>query len=77
VDEQQLYPREEEPWWRRYPNPNRRWGVNYNLTYDGTSAEWTWYYRTKLSAHIFAWWHVYISSWGGSAVLFDNRKNRG
>jgi hypothetical protein len=75
--DEQLFPLEGERWWQRKPNPKRRWGVTYNLTYDGGSGEWVWYYRTKLSARIFAWWHVYIGSWGGTAVRFDNRKNCG
>ena len=53
------------------PTPNRRWRVDYDLAYDGGGTEWSGYYHTRPLALIAAWYHSYIGSWGGTAILFD------
>jgi hypothetical protein len=63
---QQLYPRP-----RREKIPNRRWRVDYDLAYDGGGTCWSGYYHWKILALIASFWNVYISSWGGTAILFD------
>lgn len=52
---------------------DRRWRVEFRyLAYDGGgSSSWTDFYRTKLGAYFFMYWHVYIASWGGEATLYD------
>jgi hypothetical protein len=59
---------------------NRRWYVVFtDLAYDGGgSHSWEQLYRTKIGAYFSMYRHVYISSWGGKAELFDleNRENR-
>jgi hypothetical protein len=64
-----------------YPRPkrdksHRRWRVEYDLAYDGGgSGYWQAYYSNKLFALVATWWNVHISSWGGSAILYDQEKN--
>lgn len=69
---EQLYPNEPR---RRMPiHEDRPWFVAYDLIYDNGFGRWTQYYRTQIGARISAWWKFNISSWGGSAILYDNRK---
>jgi len=68
---EQLYPKPESP---KSDHSDRPWGIKFDLIYDGGSDKWTQYYRTKIGARISAWWKYHISSWGGSANLFDNRR---
>lgn len=70
--EEQLYPAVPLP---RPVHPERPWGVHYLLAYDDGPDAWTQYYRTKIGARISAFLHYHIRSWGGRAVLFDNRKH--
>lgn len=65
----QLYPRSRSKY--RRDKSGRRWRVDYDLTYDGGGGSWSGYYRTKTGAKVSAWLNVYIKSWGGSAVLFQ------
>lgn len=57
-----------------WPKPKKvkpkPWVVWYVLNYDGGSTEWRGYYRTEIQARIASWWNCYISSWGGTAVLY-------
>ena len=64
-----------------YPRPcklkdksNRRWHVDYEITYDGGGSNWSGFYRTYIGARIAAWWNVHVASWGGNAILYDNKK---
>jgi len=69
---EKLWPKE-----KKGPSPeylSRPWRVEYDLAYDGGGSSWTAYYRTRWGAKFSAWWNVHVSSWGGSAVLFDNKK---
>jgi len=43
--------------------------VYYDLAYDMGEGKWQKDYRTKWGAHVSRLWHVYVASWGGSAVL--------
>lgn len=52
----------------------RPWGIRFDLAYDSGGEEWTQYYRTKIGARISAWFQNYVASWGGTAIMFDNRK---
>lgn len=53
---------------------NRRWYVFYDLAYDGWgSGKWVGYYRTKTGARVALLWNKYVSSWGGTAVLKENK----
>lgn len=65
---EQLYPRR-----NKVPRDlsYRRWRVDYDLTYDGGSVEWTGYYSKLVQAKLAAFWNVRVSSWGGSAFLTD------
>ena len=54
----------------------RRWRVEYDLAYDGGGSAWTAYYRTRLGAVLARWWHYYLASWGGTAVVTDMRAQR-
>lgn len=55
----------------------RRWGVYYSLAYDGGGLEeFVGYYRTKLGARIARFWNKNITSWGGLAVVFYNKKEK-
>ncbi len=53
---------------------NRRWFVIFDLAYDCGGHSWHQYYRTKIGALISIFWNKNIASWGGGAVLFDNRE---
>lgn len=53
----------------------RPWGVRFDLAYDGGGDAWTQFYRTKLGARISILWNKHIASWGGTAVLFENKEN--
>lgn len=48
--------------------------VEYSLTYDNGTSEWTGYYRTLWGAKISAWSHVHIRSWGGTAEAYPYPK---
>jgi hypothetical protein len=50
-----------------------RWRVEFiELTYDGGGwSSWTQWYRTKFGAYFSMYRNVYISSWGGTAELYD------
>lgn len=52
---------------------SRRWYVVFTgLAYDGGgSSSWEQLYRTKIGAYFSMYRHVYITSWGGKAELFD------
>jgi hypothetical protein len=64
-----LYPRTR----RRRDLTGRRWYVFYDLAYDGGGSKWVGYYKTKRGAKLAAWWNVNMSSWGGTAVLKENK----
>ena len=49
----------------------RRFRVHYDLAYDGGGSEWDGYYRTRAGAVLAIWWNRHVSSWGGSAELYD------
>lgn len=49
----------------------RRWRVEYRLVYDDGQADFDLYYKTRFGAKVCAWYHKYIRSWGGTAILFD------
>ena len=53
---------------------NRPWRVYYNLAYDDGCGHWHKDYRTAWGATIARLWHLYVASWGGSAVLTDAPK---
>jgi hypothetical protein len=66
-----------------YPRPNgkkkqsdRRWRVDYDLAYDGGVTHWSGYYPNKAFAIIATWWNVSVSSWGGTAFLYDQEKDK-
>lgn len=63
---QSLYPKYKPPKQRKV----KPWRVQYELFYGYTMSEFTRYYRWKTTAKLFAFWHYYIRSYGGSAVLF-------
>jgi hypothetical protein len=67
---ERLYPKKR---YEKAPHVERPWGVRYDLVYDNGLFSWNDYYRTRWGAKIAAWWKYHFASWGGSAVLFDNR----
>lgn len=68
-----LYPKEK----RRKEKVNYKHWVDYSLAYDGGGSKFTKYYRSRFNARVFAWWHVHIASWGGTAVLFTKGETNG
>lgn len=62
-----LYPKPK----KERPETPRRWRVDYGLIYDNGHVQWSKQYRTRRGAKIAAWWHRYISSYGGTVVLVD------
>ena len=65
----QLYPRPS----RMRDKSGRHWHVDYDLIYDGGRTAWVGHYRTYAGARIAAFWNVRFASWGGNAILFDNK----
>lgn len=51
----------------------KRWRVRFrDMAYDGgVTATWTEYHRTRLGAHLSAWWHQHVGSWGGLVTIKD------
>lgn len=66
----QLYPRPN----RKKRRSDRRWRVDYDVAYDGGGIYWQGYYSNKVFALIATWWNIKISSWGGTATLYDQEK---
>jgi len=65
----QLYPVERKPRDRSH----LPWKVEYDLAYDGGGSRWSQYYRWYWQARLMAFLNYHVFSWGGSAVLYDNR----
>lgn len=63
----QLYPKVK----KSLDHSHRRWRVDYNLTYDYYTDEFTLYYNTYLWMRWCVFYNVKIASWGGTAVLTD------
>ena len=75
----QLYPpprRERRKARRQAKQEARPWAVRYDLAYDGGGSKWDGYYRTRFGAQLAAFWNVRIASWGGTAVLRENKAGR-
>lgn len=71
--------RNEQPQFRpishmRDPRLDRPWRIDYELGYDTGWVRFSQYYRTLFGARWSAFWHVKFRSWGGSALLFRNRR---
>lgn len=66
----QLYPKVS----KTKDTSHRRWKVDYNLTYDYYTDEFTLYYNKYLWMRLCVFYNVKIASWGGSAILTDQKK---
>lgn len=71
-----LYPK---PPRRRRDRSHLRWRVEYHhMVYEGGgTASWNGYHRTRLGAHIAAWWTQNVSSYGGEVTLTDQHDSAG
>lgn len=67
----QLYPRPR----RERDQSKRRWRVDYNLAYEDGGSYWSGYYHHKVLAMIATFWNVNLSSWGGTAILYDQERD--
>lgn len=68
----QLWPKER----KKKDKSGYRYTVMYDLAYDFQAGEWVGHYRTKIGAHLAAFWNVHIASWGGRAILFDTKESK-
>lgn len=66
-----------------YPRPKRdktlrRWRVDYKKPryYYGGSEHWSGYYQFKILALIATFWNVNVSSWDGTAFLYDQKHKK-
>jgi hypothetical protein len=55
----------------------RPWRVDYDLTYEGGgAAAFQQYYRTRQGAILSAFFHKFVRSYGGTAILFHQPTER-
>jgi hypothetical protein len=55
--------------WRPGARSQHPWRADYYLVYDRGTDQFSRNYRTRFGAQVSIWWHVHVSSLGGSAFL--------
>jgi len=51
----------------------RPFRVEYALAYDDGGGSFVQYYRTYFGGRWSAFWHIHVRSWGGTALMYEQR----